>query len=67
MPNFSHYEIKRGSGADAAWERAEECLDWELADGSNRLEVRAVSTFRHAGPPSAIEIIAARPKDQELE
>ena len=62
MPNFSHYEVKRGpaaSGAgDEAWERTEECLEWPLTKGANRLEVRAVSTFRRAGPPSVIELVA---------
>jgi hypothetical protein len=61
MPNFSHYEVRRGSGAVAAgdgpWERAEGCLEWELTKGANRLEVRAVSAFGRAGPPSAVRII----------
>ena len=63
MPNFSHYEAKRGPaavGADGeAWERTEECLEWQLTKGANRLEVRAVSAFRRAGPPTAIELIVA--------
>jgi hypothetical protein len=61
MPNFSHYEVKRSAEAAGSsgegWERAEECLAWELKKGTNRLEVRAVSTFNRAGPPSAIVII----------
>jgi hypothetical protein len=63
MPNFSHYEVKRSPailGTDGeTWERAEECLEWPLVKGANRLEVRAVSTFRRAGPPTAIELVVA--------
>lgn len=59
MPNFSHYELKRGpAGEDGeAWERTGECLEWPLTAGTNRLEIRAVSAFRRAGPPTAIELV----------
>jgi len=61
MPNFTHYEVKRGPatvGANAeSWERADVCLEWPLTRGANRLEVRAVSAFQRAGPPTVIELV----------
>jgi hypothetical protein len=61
MPNFTHYEVKRGPATVAteaeSWERTDECLEWPLTQGANRLEVRAVSAFRRAGPPTVIELV----------
>lgn len=54
MPHFSHYEVTTDKAPSAAKHNGD--FMWELHDGENALEVRAVSLRGVRGPASSLKI-----------
>ncbi len=52
-PGFKTYQVKVDLGA---WADSDDRFVWRLHSGKNRVEMRAVSDFGVAGPPSHIEL-----------